>query len=80
MSKRSETPHERMVAAALDLGPNVIEPTGLNTLLGYLLSNGWIVCPPSAVPVPRSRGEAKMMRLLADRYLQDNRLFPEGVE
>ena len=41
----------------------------LSELLERLQANGWIICPPGHVPVPRSVEEAKAMHAVAESYL-----------
>lgn len=41
-------------------------------MLMRLWLQGWIVCEPGCVPMPRNREEAQAMNVLSERHLRDN--------
>lgn len=38
--------------------------------IAQLRGEGWIICPPDCIPLPRTRREAEAMYLLARSYLK----------
>jgi hypothetical protein len=43
-----------------------------HVLMARLRAQGWIICAPDCVPMPRNRREAEAMNLLSERYLKDH--------
>lgn len=65
--------------------PNALKPTGPMSrmtvpldphdrylLMAKLRVEGWIICAPGCVPMPRNRREAEAMNLLSASYLKEH--------